>query len=208
MKNDVLSPEEASKITEKVKIGVYIDGPNVFHGGLSVGWLIDYKKLDSFLRKKYNPIILSYYDCVGHERNKTNGTFLRDSSGNLIPRKSQLDFLKVLKALGYRTVCNPLKHIYGNPQKPKNDTDNNINWDVAKELKSWKKLILFSGDSDFERLVNEVLAINKPVHVFSFKNRLSHELKAKAFTPATSALFKFTELDTLKDILACPPKES
>lgn len=188
---------------KKERVGVYIDGPNLLHGGLDAGWLIDYKKLTKLIKKDYNPVVLSYYDSVGHERDE-KGSFIKNGDGKFIPRESQLKFLNLLKGLGYRIVSPSLKYIYGDMQRPKNTTDNHINWDVAKEKELWEQLFLFSGDSDFERLVDEVVALNKIAKVFSFSNRLSYELKIKAFN---SPLVTFTELEKLKDILALSPKE-
>jgi len=42
------------------------------------------------------------------------------------------------------------------------------------------------------------IKLSKPVHVFSFANRLSRELKELAFN---SAFVDFTEIDKLKGIL-------
>ncbi|UZE93479.1 MAG: NYN domain-containing protein [Candidatus Nealsonbacteria bacterium] len=198
-----LIPESSSLGFNRPKVGVYIDGPNLLHGGLETGWLIDYKKLNKFIKKDYNPVVLSYYDSVGHERDK-KGSFIKNSDGKFIPRKGQLKFLNLLKGLGYRIVSPSLKYICGDMQRPKNTTDNHINWDVAKEKELWEQLFLFSGDSDFERLVDEVVALNKTVKIFSFSNRLSYELKIKAFN---SPLVAFTELEKLKDILALPQKK-
>lgn len=70
--------------------------------------------------------------------------------------------------------------------------------DAILEEKQWDKLILLAGDSDFEKLVKQVTSIPKPVHIFSFETRMSHELRILAFN---SPYVTYTKLEDLESIL-------
>jgi len=139
---------------------------------------------------------VSFYDSLGYERE--NGEFIKDSEGKYIPKESQIKFYKFLERIGYRVIRKPLKFIDGDENKPKNNMDSYLTVDVIKEMNRWDTLILFSGDSDFDRLIDEAIPLGKFVHIFSFSELLSYELKMKAFS---SPLVSFTEIEDLKTIL-------
>jgi uncharacterized LabA/DUF88 family protein len=185
----------------KLTAGVYIDGANIIHGALDAGWRIDYLKLKDFIKRKYDPTIFSYYDSLGYEKN--NGILLRDEKGAYIPKASSVQFFNFLRGSGYRVTTKPLKYIDNDPSKPKNNMDSYLTIDILKEQSQWDVLILFSGDSDFDKLVDDLMVSGKNVHIFSFNNRLSYELRTKALN---SPLVTYTEIDKLKEILKQEPK--
>lgn len=39
----------------KQNAGIYIDGANIFKGGMELGYLVDYQAVKDFIGKKYNP---------------------------------------------------------------------------------------------------------------------------------------------------------
>lgn len=108
---------------KKFNVGIYIDGSNIYHGGKDAGWQVDYKKLLSFIRRRYNWL-----------------------------------------------------------ENPK-----------------WDEALLLAGDCDFERIVKQIISLPKSVHIFSYKSRMSYELKTLAFK---SPYVTFTPLDDLKSSLA------
>jgi len=179
------------------KVGVYIDGANIIHGGLESGWLIDYSKLINFVKRSFNPVIISYYDCTGYERD-TNGIYLKDGNGNYLPKSGQIKFHNALMGLGIRIRTKPVKFIRGDEGKPVNKMDGDLIVDALKEEKQWDELILYGGDCDYEALVDQMISLAKKVHIFSYKTRLAHELKSKAFS---SPFVVVTLIDNLRGIL-------
>ena len=191
-----LIPKEFVYGQKMIKAGIYIDNANVLHGGMKVGWVPDYEKLKDFIERRYLVRVLSIYDSVGYQREA--GKLLKDDNGQLVANKSQTNFFNTLQGFGYRVKTKPLKFVLGNPNKPKNNMDANILIDIYKEMDQWDTLILFTGDSDFDPLIDEMIANKKNVHIFSFSSRLSHELKTRALTIPSVC---YTLLDDLKTIL-------
>ncbi len=192
-----LIPKEYVYGHKVLKAGVYIDGANMIHGCKSVNWILDYEKIVDFIKKRYNPTVISLYDSLGYER-KRNGKLVKDKNGKYVPKKSQVKFYQFLEGIGYRVTRKPLKFIDGDVSKPKNNMDSYLTVDVIKEMNRWDVLILFSGDSDFDRLLDEAIPLGKYVHIFSFSKLLSYELKMKAFS---SPLVSYTEIEDIKSIL-------
>jgi uncharacterized LabA/DUF88 family protein len=190
-------PENSLLGYTRKKAGVYIDGANILHGGMKAGWLVDYVKLMDFLKNRFDPSIFSFYDSVGYEKDSV-GRFKKNSEGKRIHKKTQVGFYNFLKGLGIRMITKPLKYIDGNPEMPKNNMDSYITLDVIKEADLWDELVLFSGDSDFDRLVEDMIGLRKKTHIFSFESHLSYELKTRGFT---SPLVNFTTLDSIRDKL-------
>lgn len=97
----------------KIKVGVYIDGSNIYYGGRSADWKLDYGKLIKFIERKYEITIINYYNSIGYEKNP-NGKYLKDKNGKYILNQATLKFEKVLKKLGIKVTSKPLKFIHGN----------------------------------------------------------------------------------------------
>lgn len=124
-------------------------------------------------------------------KKNSKGKYKKDSAGNYIDDPEALKFLKILKGLGIRLVTKKLKFINGDENKASNKMDGDLIVGALNEKSSWDVLILMSGDCDFESLVKSI-AIDKKVHIFSFKDNMSWELKQAAFD---SPNITYTELD-------------
>ncbi len=195
-----------ASITGKVKskVGLYIDGSNVYHGGKIAGWQVNYASLRQFIERKYSIAIISYYNCTGYKQD-ANGKYQKDAKGNYILNEGALRFENGLRGIGIRVVSKPLKFILGDEHKPSNKTDGDLMIDAIIEQQQWNELILFAGDSDFEKLVKQTTSIGKPVHIFSFETRISHELKVLAFQ---SPYVTYTRLEDLERILKYEKKSA
>ena len=177
----------------RVKAGVYIDGSNLYFGAKEAGWQLDYQKMKNFIERRYSISIISYYDSVGYKKG-SDGKYLKDSTGQYIEDPEALKFLKMLRGLGIRLVTKKLKFINGDEDKASNKMDGDLIVGALSEKESWDVLILMSGDCDFESLAKNV-AIDKKVHIFSFKDNMSWELKQLAFdTPNVT----YTKLNDIK----------
>lgn len=181
----------------KIRAGIYIDGANIFHGGLGAGWQIDFAKLLRFIQRKYDPVVLSYYNCIGFLQDP-KGNRVKDEGGEYILNPGQVKFHHKLEGIGFRVVTKPLKYINGRADNAKNKMDGQLILSAYKESDSWDTLLLFSGDSDFEPLIDEVVAQKKAAAIFSFRKNMAFELKRKA---VISPNVSFTKLDELRKIL-------
>lgn len=181
----------------KKTAGVYIDGSNIYHGGMSRGWKINYWKLKEFIERKYFISIISYYNSIGYKQDKS-GKYLKNSKGEYLMDDAALRFENGLKGAGMRVISKPLKFIKKDEHNPSNKTDGDLMFDAWIEHPKWDVLLLFSGDCDFERLVKQIIAIPKEVHIFSFETRMAHELKLLAFE---SPYVTYTKLEDLEAIL-------
>lgn len=192
-----LIPEFAILGKNKPSVGVYVDGSNIYHGGKEAGWQISYLSLRQFIEKKYRISIMSYYNSTGYKQDK-NKKYIKDEKGAYILDDGNLRFENGLKGIGIRVISKPLKFILGNEKNPSNKTDGDLMIDAILEEKQWDELMLLAGDCDFEKLVRKVSEIPKPVHIFSFQTRMSHELRVLAFQ---SPYVTYTKLEDLKSIL-------
>jgi uncharacterized LabA/DUF88 family protein len=178
--------------------GIYIDGANIFHGGKDAGWMLDYSKLISFVNRKFDPQIFAYYNCTGYEFNN-KGKRQRDPlTGEYILNIAQVTFHRKLEGMGIRVTTKPLKLVLGNRNTAKNKMDSELVLAAYKESSLWQELLLFTGDCDFEPLVEEMKSQKKKVHIFSYKNNTSFELKKQALN---SPFVTYTKLDDLRSLL-------
>lgn len=197
-----LIPSFALLKKTRKKVGVYIDGSNIYHGGKAAGWPLDYQKLRDFIERKYQIKIISYYNSTGYKQDK-NKKYVRDKKGNFILDPGALRFENWLRGLGFRVITKPVKFIQGDEHLAANKMDGELIVDALLEENQWDEFILLSGDSDFERLVAQISSKQKPVHIFSFSTRMAYELKTLAFK---SAYVSYTELEDLESVLRSEKK--
>jgi len=160
------------------KAGLYVDAQNMFMGGRSLGWLIDYQKLSDYIEKQFNVGlgIKSYYSPAGYEIDSKR-RYLKDESGKYILNAKQQKFFRFLQGIGYRVVTHPLKLINGDPSKPKDKSDTYLVADAITEMTSLEVMFICGGDSDFEPLIIKAAAAGVEVRVLSFKKFISWEIK-------------------------------
>ena len=182
---------------KKIKVGVYIDGSNIYHGGLRAGWQLEYSRLKLFIERKFEISVIKYYNSIGYEKDQ-HGKYLKDKAGQYILNKASLSFEKYLRKIGIQVISKPLKFIKGRESIASNKLDGDLMIDALLEHKSWDELILLSGDSDFERLIKEMIKVKKKVQVLSFNSRISYEIRHLA---VTSELVTYLSLDKLRTTL-------
>ncbi len=89
------------------------------------------------------------------------------------------DFLESLRRRGYVLITKPVKEIINKnvaERVRKANFDVEITMDVMDFMGEFDTLILFSGDSDFDCLVQRVRNRGKKVFVFSTRYHISREL--------------------------------
>jgi len=154
---------------KKVKTGVFFDGSNMLWGSKESGIKIDFNKLKKYIKKHYSPTIFNYYAC--EDNNPTTERYK-------IQSEKQKKFYRKLEGMGYKVIRKDLKH-FGDGQT-KCDMDVEITMDIRNYENDIDCIILFSGDSDFIKVVEHYFDAGKHIRIFSFKELISWELKTFA----------------------------
>jgi uncharacterized LabA/DUF88 family protein len=164
------------------RVGVFIDGSNLFWASRKNGWKIDYWALKRFLNQTYSPEYYGYYS-------------VRDESPNsalqIRRAKAQKKFLAKLTRMGYIVVTKPLKYIKDDSGGivTKGDMDVELPLDIMTMARDLDSIVLFSGDSDYFMPMRSLHATSKIIHIYSFKSSLAWELKV--FTANRSGVQHF-----------------
>lgn len=147
------------------KIGLFIDGSNLHHHQNALGLRIDWVRLRSFLIRHSNFLAYcGYYTAV--EEDERGHRWLQ-------PRLDHMAFH------GYTVVQKPMKEYDG---KKKGNVDVEMTMHIVLQAKRLDRVILASGDGDFEPLVAWVQSIGTRVTILSSTQggMLSNELRKTA----------------------------
>lgn len=141
------------------RVAVFIDAANILYSQKSMGWEVDYKKLSKFLNKNFEIAYLGFYLGVFKENT------------------SQEKFLNILKNFGFSIVSKPIKYINTPRSKIlKGNLDIEMALDMINLLAEYDVCFLFSGDSDFDVVLRQIVKNGKRCVVFSTKGHISIEL--------------------------------
>ncbi len=124
------------------KIALFIDGPNLTYTMQQLGWDVDFGKLLRFFTRSGRLLRAFYY------ASRREGEF-----------DPMLSFLDYLQYNGYSVITKPQKRYY-NPTTVQYETKGNMDIELAIDMLSVAdhvdRVVLFSGDGDFRRLVEAV----------------------------------------------------
>jgi len=140
------------------KIIVFVDAANLESSLKDLGWHMDYQKLYDYFNKNTNLYAIRFY-CVCF-----------DNVG-------QDNFFTAIKKIGFKIVTKKMKIIRdGNTIIRKANFDVEITYDALELRKKYDNLVLFSGDSDFEYLINKLKGYRKRTIVVSTRYHIAKEL--------------------------------
>src|SRR6476620_8727645 len=124
------------------KIGLFIDGSNLYAAARALGFDIDYKRLLDLFGAKGRLIRAYYYTALLDEQEYS-------------PIRPLVDWLDYN---GYTMVTKPLKEFTQSTgrRKFKGNMDVEIAVDVMEMSRHASHIVLISGDGDFRRLVEAV----------------------------------------------------
>ena len=166
------------------KIGLFIDGANLYAAARSLGFDIDYKRLLELFGSKGRLIRAFYYTALVEDQEYS-------------PIRPLVDWLDYN---GYTMVTKPTKEYMDatGRRKIKGNMDIELAIDVMEMAAVVDHVVIFSGDGDFRRLVEAVQRKGKRVSVVSTIRTsppmVADELRRQADT--------FIELDDLKSQIA------
>jgi uncharacterized LabA/DUF88 family protein len=142
----------------KGRVLVCIDTANLECSLKDLQWHMDYRKLYDYFSKTTNLYAIRFY-CVH------------------LDSESQNKFFTVLKKINFKLVTKKMKVIKnGNTIINKANFDVEITYDALELRKKYDNLVLFSGDSDFEYLINKLRGYKKSIIVVSTRHHISKEL--------------------------------
>lgn len=182
----------------------YIDASNLFYGGKkSLGQSIDYKKLQSYLKEKYE--VSQIYFFGGVEIYKFPFDYLtcdtvplKDLEGyliDLINEKSdkltevelklidrhlkRVRFYIKIEKFGYSLILKPVKTFYDSEGLPtrKANCDVDMAFYLMRDQNSFERTLILSGDGDFLPVLKFLKENKKEVLVLARSNRTAREMK-------------------------------
>ncbi|MCH7878400.1 MAG: NYN domain-containing protein [candidate division Zixibacteria bacterium] len=135
------------------RIGLFIDGANLYATARALGFDIDYKRLLEYFKAEGRFIRAMYYTAL-----------LEDQEYS--PIRPLVDWLDYN---GYTMVTKPTKEFTDSTgrRKVKGNMDVEITVDIMEMSKTLDHVVLFSGDGDFRRLVEAAQRIGARVSVVS-----------------------------------------
>jgi len=124
------------------RVALFIDGANLYSASRNLGFDVDYRNLLESFRKKANVIRAYYYSAVLETEEYS-------------PLKPLTDWLAYN---GYALVTKPAKEFTDSTgrRRVKGNMDIEIAVDMLELADKVDHMVLFSGDSDFRRLVEAV----------------------------------------------------
>lgn len=167
------------KQNKKLITFAFIDASNLMYGSTRVGWKIDYEKLASYLRYRFNVGRLIYLGGVDQKN------------------KKQMGFYKVLEKLGFELRLVSVKRFSDGRKKA--DVDSRLTVEAMKNSVNYNTAIFITGDGDYYWLFEYLLEKKKQIHLLGFYHNTAKELKQ---------LFKgnFSGIEDLKEALELKKK--
>lgn len=154
---------------------VFIDATNIIYGAGGAGWKVDFKKLMSYLKGRYQALKVLYYGGIDSNNQK------------------QLNFYKKLEFFGYELRLVPVKTFKDG--KKKADVDSRMTFEIMLLLNQYNNAIFMTGDGDFFWVFEYLIQTKIGVKLIANSRSTARELKQ---------LFKqhFTDLQLLRHLVA------
>ena len=135
------------------RVGLFIDGSNLYASARALGFDIDYKRLHQYFSSQANLVRAYYYTALLDEQEYS-------------PIRPLVDWLDYN---GYNMVTKPAKEFTDatGRRKIKGNMDIELAVDVLELSASLDHVVIFSGDGDFRRLVEAVQSRGVRVSIVS-----------------------------------------
>lgn len=160
------------------KIGIFIDGANMFYAQRDNGWHIDYKKLYDYCKQKEDVVAASYYTASPYYKHTKE-----------IEKHNR--YTTALSYIGYTVIDKPLKIMKS--KKKKGNLDIEMATDIMASLNLYDTCFFISGDGDFAIVVKHLRNCGKMTICIARKASTAFELR--------NGVNKFIDLDDIKDVI-------
>ncbi|MEM9818937.1 MAG: NYN domain-containing protein [Cyanobacteria bacterium P01_D01_bin.6] len=149
------------------RLSIFVDGNNMFYAQQKNGWFFDPKRvLEYFLRETAGVTLVNAFWYTG----------LKDS-------QDQRGFRDALISLGYTVRTKFLKEYYDDNSgrySQKANLDIEIVIDMFNTVDQYDRVVLFSGDGDFERAIELLRSKSTHITVVSTEGMIARELRNAA----------------------------
>ena len=173
------------------KTVLFIDGSNFYAAARSLGMDIDYARMRAHFTKDTRLIRAYYYTALPEDQDYS-------------PLRPLIDWLDYN---GY-AVVSKLTREFTDPETGKRRIKGNMDMEIALDmLKLAPKIdhaVLFSGDGDFCRLLEDVQSMGVRVTVVS-TTKTSPPMAADALRRMAD---EFIEMESIRDMITRPPRPS
>ncbi|MEO1145977.1 MAG: NYN domain-containing protein [Cyanobacteria bacterium J06638_22] len=151
-------------MTSMNRLSIFVDGNNMFYAQQKNGWFFDPRR------------VLTYFQTVQPNTTLINAfwyTGLKDP-------QDQRGFRDALISLGYTVRTKILKEYYDDNSgrySQKANLDIEIVVDMFNTVEQYDKVVLFSGDGDFERAIELLRSKSTHITVVSTEGMIARELR-------------------------------
>ncbi len=146
------------------RLSIFVDGNNMFYAQQKNGWFFDPKRVLSYFKNEIAGIELV---------NAFWYTGIKDA-------QDQRGFRDALISLGYTVRTKILKEYYDDISgrlSQKANLDIEIVIDMFNTVEQYDRVVLFSGDGDFERAIELLRSKNTHITVVSTEGMIARELR-------------------------------
>jgi len=147
----------------KDRLSIFVDGNNMFYAQQKNGWFFDPRKVLNYFTNDPNIMLINAFWYTG----------LKDS-------QDQRGFRDALISLGYTVRTKILKEYYDDSSgrfSQKANLDIEIVVDMFNTVDQYDRVILFSGDGDFERAIELLRSKSTHITVVSTDGMIARELR-------------------------------
>jgi uncharacterized LabA/DUF88 family protein len=162
------------------RLSIFVDGNNMFYAQQKNGWFFDPRR------------VLEYFK---HEQSETNLINAFWYTGLKDPQ-DQRGFRDALISLGYTVRTKILKEYYDDSSgrySQKANLDIEIVVDMFNTVDQYDRVVLFSGDGDFERAIELLRSKNTHITVVSTEGMIARELR--------NATDRYIDLNDIREVI-------
>ncbi len=144
-------------------LSIFVDGNNMFYAQQKNGWFFDPKRVIEYFTTDPMVSLVNAFWYTG----------LKDP-------QDQRSFRDALIALGYTVRTKVMKEQYDHSSErylQKANLDIEIVIDMFNTVNQYNRVVLFSGDSDFERAIELLRSKNTHITVVSTEGMIARELR-------------------------------
>ena len=160
------------------RLSIFVDGNNMFYAQQKNGWFFDPRRvLDYFTTSEPNLQLMNAFWYTG----------LKDP-------QDQRGFRDALISLGYTVRTKLLKEYYDDVSgrySQKANLDIEIVVDMFNTVEQYDRVVLFSGDGDFERAIELLRSKSTHITVVSTEGMIARELR--------NATDRYIDLNDIRD---------
>jgi len=160
------------------RLSIFVDGNNMFYAQQKNGWFFDPRRVLEYFKKEQMGVLLI---------NAFWYTGLKDP-------QDQRGFRDALISLGYTVRTKILKEYYDDASgrySQKANLDIEIVIDMFNTVEQYDRVVLFSGDGDFERAIELLRSKSTHITVVSTEGMIARELR--------NATDRYIDLNDIRD---------